>query len=390
MGILFSKAVCTIVLATCALLLVAQPPPNAKDNVDTLQQEAQDYLHKQEPQLAIPVFRQILALDPDNLNAHANLGVLLFFQGDYPGAIPQLRSALQKKQDLWKIQALLGIAEKRCGKLTEAQDDLEQAFPKLDDKNIQKEAGLELVELDSSAGQLVKALTVTQTLEEALPQDPRILFVAYEISSQVLEQTLLNTMVIAPDSAEMHLMMAGELGRQGDRTKAIAQYRDAIRLNPNLPGAHYELAEELRTSPDPALNAQAEAEFKAALAVNQYDEKSWRRLGEITAAKGDYQTAERDYKKALALQPSDSDAESDLAIDMITMNQSSQAIPLLEKAEKDDPTNLAAHYRLSLLYRRAGRVEDAQRETDLFMHYRDLKDKLTNIFKEMAGRNTPK
>jgi tetratricopeptide (TPR) repeat protein len=387
---LILKAVCTTVLAAPGMHVLAQSPPNAADKVEALQQQAQTYLQEKKPQLAIPIFRQILALDPDNLNARGNLGVLLFFEGDYPNAIPQLRSALEKKPDLWKIQALLGIAEKRTGSSIEAQRDLEQAFPKLDDKNIQKQAGLELVELDSSAGQLVKALTVTQVLEEASPQDPQLLFVAYEISSQVLYQTLLNTMVIAPDSAEMHMMMAGELARRGERANAIAQFRDAIRLNPNLPGAHYELAEQLRTSPDPALNAQAEGEYKAALKVNQFDEKSWRRLGEIAAAKGDYQSAEQDYKKALALQPADADAETDLAINLISMNRTSEAIPMLEKAEKDDPTNLAAHYRLSLLYRRQGRLQDAQRETDLFMHYRDLKDKLGSIFKEMAGHITTK
>ena len=85
-------------------------------------------------------------------------------------------------------------------------------------------------------------------------------------------------------------------------------------MNPSLPGAHYELAEQLRTSSDPALNAQAEDEYKAAIQVNQYDELSWRQLGGIVAAKGDYKTAEDDYRKALALQPKDSDAETGLAI----------------------------------------------------------------------------
>lgn len=387
---LISAAVCTIVFATPCVLVLGQSAAISEDRVTTLEQKAETYLQEHKPELAIPVFRQIIALDPGNLNAHANLGVLLFFQGDYQNAIPNLRSALQTKPDLRRIQALLGIAEKRTGNLTEAQKDLEEAFPRLDDKKIQKEAGLELIELDSSAGQLVKALSVVEALEEASPQDAQLFFVAYEISSQVLDQTLLNMMIAAPDSAEMHMMMAGELGRRGDSTGAIAQYRDAIRINPNLPGVHYELAEQLRMSPDPALNAQAEGEYKAALKTNQYDEKSWRRLGEIMAAKGDYRTAEENYRKALALQPADSDAETDLAIALITTNRTEEAIPLLEKAEKDDPTNLTAHYRLSQLYRRKGRLQDAQRETELFMHYRDLKDKMNKIFKEMAARNAPK
>lgn len=388
---LILRVVSSIVLAAASsILLLAQNPPNVKDRVQALEQEAQAYLQEQKPQLAIPVFRQIIKIDPDNLNAHGNLGVLLFFQGDYASAIPQLRSALQKKPDLWKIQALLGIAEKRTGDPAEAQNDLERAFPNLEDKKFRKEAGLELIELDSSSGQLMKALSLTQALEDGSPRDPQLLFVAYEISSQVLYQTLLNTMVIAPDSAEMHMMMAGELARRGDRASAIAQYHDALRLNPNLPGAHYELAEQLRTSPDPGQNAQAENEFKAALKVNQYDEKSWRRLGEILAAKGDYQGAEEDYKKALALQPADSDAETDMAIAFINTNRTSEAVPLLEDAEKNDPTNLAAHYRLSLLYRREGRTQDAQRETGLFMHYRELKDKLGSLFKEMVEQNNLK
>lgn len=387
---LISIAVCTIVFAISCMLLLAQGAPNSEGRVRSLEQTAETYLQERKPELAIPIFRQIIALDPANLNAHANLGVLLFFQGDYPNAIPQLRSALQTKSDLWKIQALLGIAEKRTGSLAQAQRDLEEAFPRLDDKKIQKEAGLELIELDSSAGQLVKALSVVETLEEVSPQDAQLFFVAYEISSQVLDQTLLNMMIVAPDSAEMHMMMAGELGRRGDNAGAIAQYRDAIRLNPNLPGVHYELAEQLRTSPDPALNAQAEGEYRAALKANQYDEKSWRRLGEIMNAKGNYPAAEEDYRKALALQPTDADAETDLAITMITTNRTKEAIPLLEKAEKDDPTNLAAHYRLSQLYRREGRSQDAQRETELFMHYTELKDKMNKIFKEMASRNAPK
>jgi len=387
---LFLTIICVLLIAVPPWALWAQDGQNLQHKVEALEAQSQKYLQEQKPGLAIPVLREITHLDPKNLGARANLGVLLFFQGDYTGAIPQMRTALQLKPDLWKIRALLGIAEKRTGDSGRAQDDLEQALSKLDDPKIRMQAGLELIELDSSAGELQKALSVTEELERESPQDPHLLFVAYEISSQVLDQTLLNMMVAAPNSAEMHMMMAGALARRGDHSNAIEQYREAIRLNPDLPGVHYELAEQLRTATDPALNAQAEGEFRAALKVNQYDEKAWRRLGEIIAAKGDYKTAQEDYKKALALAPHDSDVQTDLAIALISTNHTQEAIPLLESAEKDDPTNVAAHYRLSLLYRRAGRLADSKREMDLFVHYRDLKAKLGNIFKQMAGGPAPK
>lgn len=354
-----------------------------------LEQRVQDDLRQGKPQSAIPLLREIIALSPNNLNAHANLGVLLFFQADYRNAIPELRKALELNSDLTKIQALLGIAEKRTGDPAAAQKDLEQAFPRLTDKSIQKEAGLELIELESAQGDLTRALTITEKLQSLLPGDPQILFVAYEISEQVTYKTLLSMLAVAPESAEMHMMMAGELVRRGDHTNAIAQYREAIRLNPKLPGVHFELAEQLRVSSDPELNAQAADEFKAALQVNQYDEGAWRELGEIEAAKGDLQKAQQDYMKALTLRPDDADAQTDLAIALISLNRSNEALPLLESAEKNDPTNMAAHYRLSLLYRRAGRTKDSEREMDLFNHYKEVKDKLGNIFKQMATQKNP-
>ncbi len=390
MNTLLSKFLCALAVSVLWPVAMAQTRPSTQQRIRALEQQAQEYLHEQRPQLAIPVYRKIISLDPKNLDAHGNLGVLLYFQNNYTDSIPQMRAALQLKPDLWKIRALLGIAEKRIGDADAAQADLRAAFPKLEDIKIKKQTGLELVELDSSSGRFASALSVVEDLEKRLPTDPQVIFVAYEISSQMMDQSILNMALAAPDSAEMHVMMAGTLARQGNRTAAIAQYREAIRLNPNLPGAHYELAEQLRTSTNPALNAQAEGEFKAALRVNQYDEKAWVRLGEIVAAHGDYKQAQEDYRKALALQPNDSDAKTNLAIALISTNQSSKAIPLLQSAVKDDPTNSVAHYRLSLLYRREGRIQDSQHEMKLFLHYKNLKEKLSKIFLDMRTENTVK
>jgi tetratricopeptide (TPR) repeat protein len=367
--------------------LLAQDASGIGTKIAALEQQSQKYLQEQKPQLAIPVLQEIASLDPKNLNAQANLGVLLYFQGKYAAAIPHMRAALDLQGDLWRIQALLGMAEKRTGDLKQAQNDLERAFSNLDDKKIQVEAGLELIELHTASVQLDKALAIAMKLQELAPQNPRILLATYELSRQTMDQSLLSMMMTAPDSAEMHMMMAGELARQGDHTNAIAQYREALRLNPALPGAHFELAEQLRTSSDAALNAQAEGEYKAAVRINEYDAISWRQLGGIMTAKGDFKAAQDDYKRALALQPKDAEAKTGLAIALLSTNQTNDAVSLLESAVKDDPTNLVAHYRLSMLYRRMGRTADAQRETDTFQHYKEVKDRLGKVFKQLAGQS---
>src|SRR5215831_6581841 len=122
---------------------MAQSAQDVQGKTGALEQQVQKYLQEQKPQLAIPVLREIVSLDPKNLNGQANLGVLLFFQGNYADAIPFMRSALQLQPDLWRIEALLGIAEKRTGDPGAAQNHLERAFSNLDDKKIQVEAGLE-------------------------------------------------------------------------------------------------------------------------------------------------------------------------------------------------------------------------------------------------------
>jgi len=247
-----------------SLLLILQPPiAQAQDvlqKISALEQQVQKHLQEQKPLLAIPLLREIISLDPKNVNAQGNLGVLLSFQGSYDEAIPHMRAALQLQPDLWRVQALLGIAEKRSGNPKDAQNDLERAFSNVEDTKIRIQAGLELIELHSASAQFDKALSVAARLQELSPQNPQVLFVAYQISRQMMDQSLLSMMVAAPDSAEMHVIMAGELGRQGDSANSIARYREAIRLNPSVPGAHFLLAEQLRTAPDPALNAQAEAE----------------------------------------------------------------------------------------------------------------------------------
>ncbi len=386
---LHSRALCALILLVCALCATGQDAGNSATQITALDQQVQTYLQQQKPELAIPLLRQIVSLDPKNLNAQANLGVLMYFQGDFAGAIPEMRAALQMQPNLPRIRGLLGIAEKRTGDMANAQSDLEQAFPGIDDPKFMKQVGLELIEIDGAASQFSKALAVTAQLEEVAPQDPQILFVAYEIATQMKDQSLLSMVLVAPESAEMNMMIAGELARQGEHDKSIAKYREAIRLNPHLPGVHFELAEQLRAAADPKLNALAEDEYQAAVHENQYDEKSWCHLGEVIATRGDFKAAQEAYNKALALQPGDATAKTDLAIALISMNQQKDAVPLLESAIKDDPTNIVAHYRLSGLYRRAGRVADAKHEMDQYTHYKGLKDKMGEVFKQVSAQTTP-
>jgi tetratricopeptide (TPR) repeat protein len=99
----------------------SQSSPERQQQIESHNHKAAEYLKENRPDLAVPEFKAIIALDPNNIDARGNLGAVLFFQGAYADAIPQLRAALKLQPTLWKIQALLGIAEKRTGDIKAAR-----------------------------------------------------------------------------------------------------------------------------------------------------------------------------------------------------------------------------------------------------------------------------
>jgi tetratricopeptide (TPR) repeat protein len=132
---------CTVAPCLC------QSVPDTQQQIQAHLSAAHQLLSENKPEAAIPEFRAVVALDPSNIDARGNLGVLLFFQGNYTAAIPELRETLRLKPDLWKIQALLGMGERRTGDNAGAHTDLETSFPELTEPKVRLEAGMELIEL---------------------------------------------------------------------------------------------------------------------------------------------------------------------------------------------------------------------------------------------------
>jgi Tfp pilus assembly protein PilF len=355
------------------------------DEVQTYERRAHELLNQKQPDLAEKEFARVVAIDPRDLDARGNLGVLLYFKGDYAGAEPHLRAAFELQPDLLKIRALLGMCERHLGKMELARGDLEAAVPNLSETNVQVEAGLELVEIYSATQELDRAAGVLAILRKSAPTDARVLYAAYRIHSDLAGESLLDISLVAPKSGQMHQAMAHELYRQGDLTGAIENFREALTADPHLPGIQFELAEALYNSPEPKLKSEAEAEYRAAIAANKSDDKALCRLADVVAEKGNLDEAQRYYKQVLELAPNNTDAEVGLAFVYMQKEDPTAALPLLQRAVAADPTNIMAHYRLSTVYRRLGRPEDAKQELADYKKYKELKEKLRMAYKDLRS-----
>lgn len=378
-----SIALVGVVLLLSPALSSAQAASDRETQIEEHSRKAQEYLREKQPDLAIPELQALAVLDPDNVEVQGNLGVLLFFQGKPADAIPHLRAAIERQPSLVKIQSVLGLAEVSALDVEQGRKDLEAALPLITEPKLKVRVGLELVGLYTQSGDLSEAGRVVAQLQKAAPDNAEVLYAAYRTYSDLSGESMLALSLAAPDSAQMHQLLAHEETRQGNTNGAIAQYRKAIAIDPNLPGVHFELAELLHTSQDQAVKIEAEQEYRAALKENPQDEKTICRLAEIAAQKGNVQQAFDGYSRAVELRPADADAKLGLAKTLIDMNQTSKAMTLLEDTVQLEPTNAVAHYRLGTLYRKIGRMDDARREVDLYKKYKDMKEKLRLVYKDL-------
>ena len=233
-----------------AAFSLAQTPPSKRQQVETHFRQATEFLKENRTDLAAREFGAIVALDPNNVDARRNLGVLLFFGGDYAKAAPQLRAAVKLQPTHAQTQALLGMCEKRSGETARAEADLSEALPRLQDEKLKVQAGMELIEVYFAADELEKAAGVVGVLRQLRPADLEIAYTAYRIYSALTDLATLDVATTAPGSARMHQITAHELTRRGNDQEAIAHYRAALKLDPRLPGAHFELAETLNDAGD--------------------------------------------------------------------------------------------------------------------------------------------
>jgi tetratricopeptide (TPR) repeat protein len=344
----------------------------------------EEALKVKDAEAAAKEFRAVLGLDPKNAQAHTSLGVIAFLQGDYQTASKNLRSALAVQPGLIKAQALLGICEKRLGD-PDARTLLEKTFPKLQEKPLRMQVGMELAGLYDQQGDLAATAAVMRSLVELDPDNADVLFMAQRVYSELADETLNKLAVVAPGSARMQQVIAERLINEGDVSGAVEHYRKALEIDARLPGVHYELAEAvLEASPsDAQAQAEAKREVDSAGTMEGDSAKIQCLLGRIALLQSDKDQAFAHYSRAYQLNPADVDAQMGLAKVLVIMEKPQEAMKYLRMAVQADPLNGEAHYRLATAYRKAGRTDEATKELRLFQEIKETKERVKELYKQM-------
>jgi tetratricopeptide (TPR) repeat protein len=373
-----------MLLAGSLAVASAQTEPSRAEEIHDHFRRAAEYLRANDPNSAAKEFVAVLALDPKNADAFANLGVMSFFQRDYEKASQYLRKALEINPSLTKTEALLGICERRLGHPS-AQELLEKSFPVLKDKNLQVQSGLELANIYYQQADLDRAASVMRTLVDLAPDNIEILYMAQRVYSELADDTLNKLAILAPGSARMQQVVAERLVNQGNLKSAAEHFRKALAIDPHLPGVRYELAEAiLEVAPNDAqAQAAAEEELKTAVKVDGDSARTECMFGRIAFLRSDLDSAYAHYNRALAMNPGDPDAQSGLGRVLATTGKPEEAAKYLRMAVEADPLNEEAHYRLASVYKRLQRKDESAKELRLFQEIQQAKERLGELYFQM-------
>jgi predicted Zn-dependent protease len=336
--------------------------------------------------LATQEFQAALKLDPENAEAHANLGVMAFFRGDCPDAEPEFQSALRSGPNLIKAQALLAICEKRLGQPL-AQADLENAFASLNDPKLRTQVGVQLADFYFQEGDLDHTLPVVRSLVESDPDNVDLLFFAQRIYSELADNTMNKLALLAPESGRMQQLIAEQLINAGDLKGAIEHYRKAIAADPRLPGMHFELAEAiLESSNDASAQAAAQQELDAAVKTDGDSSRVECARGHLALLESRSDAAYAYYRLAYKLNPNEVQAQLGLAAILVDQDKPQEALQYLRSAVKADPMNANAHYRLARVCHTLHLTEEEEKEIKLYQEIRATKDRIAQLYRQMNRR----
>jgi superkiller protein 3 len=310
------------------------------------------------PEEAIGYYRAALALRPQAVIVHNNLGMAQMARKELLGAIRAFRRTIELDPTFAGAYVNLGTALRQQKDLPAARAAYQKALaldPKLASAHVN--LGMVLEQQNDFDGAMV-------LYRRALELDPR-LAVAQLSLGRVLRQKgdvagaialYHKALELQPDNAAAHLQLGDALQAMGRLQEAIAHYRKALELDPKSVQAHNALGTTLfRTG----RTDEAVACFQRALQLDPRSVPAYLNLGSALQAKGKLDEALALYRKALALDPRRDSAYLLLGGVLEQKKELDSALAAYRKVLELNPMNARAHYQIGRVLKSKGMVKEA-------------------------------
>jgi tetratricopeptide (TPR) repeat protein len=284
--------------------------------------------------LAFDHYHQAQQWDPELPGLARNLGVAAAKSGNYEDAVRVLAPLIKENANDKPARAMLGLSQYMTGRYAEAVEAL---------------------------APLGEAAEKDPVLGYALA-DAYAKLVRYAEASQVLEK--LQQQTLSADA----LMLVGKTWEDtGNHGRAIEVFHRVLELDGKHKKAHYSAGLSYIRADRPA---EAAAEFEAELAVSPEDTDAKYHLGYSLLQQAKADAAAVLFREVIAADPQHAEANYQLGKMLLDEGRAGEALPYLEQAARQSPEKDYVHYQLQAAYRKQSRLEDAERELNL---YKELK-----------------
>jgi tetratricopeptide (TPR) repeat protein len=274
---------------------------------------------------AADIFQRLLQSRPTDADAHNNLGLVRMRQGQLDDAIACFGRALNLRPNSPSTQDNLEIA---CQQKAAQSERL----------------AAQLHQTATNPTQAAQLIT-TQALQ--LIEQRRFAEAKVELQRALL---------VEPANADASMNLANVFVRLERYDDAIAQYRHALRLNPNHFGGHYILGIALN---DKGQHKEAAAHHRQALQLNPYHADAHNSLGVALLAQDELDEAAACFHRALKLSPKLLEARNNLGNVLERQDKLDEAAHCYEEAARLDPSRGAAINNLGMLFKRRGQLDAA-------------------------------
>jgi tetratricopeptide (TPR) repeat protein len=345
-----------LAIVAIAAALAAQTAPQGYVEAVRLHQAGQ-------LEAAVGAYRVYLASDPGRPEALTNLGAALAALGRYGEAIAAYDEALKQVPAHEGILRNRALALYKSGRAAEAASEFDQLRA-----NHPRDAALAVLAADCRAqlGQDQSVIEILEPLAKENADDPALAYLlgaAFIREDRVSEgQALVERILGRGESAEARIILGLTYVQAGEFSKAKSSFEAAVALKPTFPRAHSLLGKTLLelNERDPAADA-----FRRELALNPIDYDANFFLAVRSREDGQPAKALEFLAVARRLRPQALETDYQIALCQMALGEHEAARLTLEKILAEAPGFVEAHVSLATVYLRLGRKQDAQRQREL-------------------------
>ncbi|RZB29391.1 MAG: hypothetical protein AEth_01208 [Candidatus Argoarchaeum ethanivorans] len=289
------------------------------------------YYFKNQAEDGVKCYKEAIRINPDNAEAHYNLGILLKDLKRFDEAEKECREAIRINPDYVEAHNNLGILLKDLKRFGEAEKEYREAI-RINPDNAEAHYNL---------GNLFYDLKRFGEAEKEYREAIRI----------------------NPDYVEANGNLGNllkDLKRFGEAEK---EWRETIRINPSLVEAHGNLGNLLK---DLKRFGEAEKEYREAIRINPDYAETHYNLGNLFYDLKRFDEAEKEWRETIRINPDYAEAHYNLGVLLLKdLKRFGEAEKEYREAIRINPDYAEAYNNLGILFLKTERLEDAKKEFEI-------------------------